>query len=455
MSAIITSVVTGGSNSHATTVAEVNAFRSDFCSPGIVGVFTNTSGVAPSTGSYAVNQDASPDMGVTVTAGSAYITATPAGQLSQLLRAYMASNTTSYTISANSSGSTKYDWIYLSVDATKANNPASDASDVTSIYTSRSSSNTADNGTPPTYGLILAVVTVVNGASSISNASIQDRRSNAALTNSTASTFDLDYVRSGCVWSGDSYASTLNASMTGGYVRIGGVTLTVAPVTARAFTASKDTYVDLSNNGDGTAAFTYTTVSNNAASPALSAGAIRIAIIVTGAGNIAAAGSVNQGQESRVLPIASSIPYQVTDSIGNLICNRDPNSKLLGYRQTVADFSTSSATLVDITGLNFSCNIPTGRRIKISFAIPQYDTATAGTVAFGVVDVTGSSTITEPNSNPGNTIAQTIYYEQPYTVPSSGIRNFKLQVQTSAGTFHTNAAALGSGGPAHFKVELY
>lgn len=120
-------------------------------------------------------------MGVTIKAGQAYITATPSSQDSQVLRARASSDYTSYTINANSSGSTKYDWIYLKVDTTKANNPASDASDVTSIYTSRSSSNTTDNGTPPTYGLLLAVVTVANGASSITNSNITDKRFNTSI----------------------------------------------------------------------------------------------------------------------------------------------------------------------------------------------------------------------------------------------------------------------------------
>lgn len=120
-------------------------------------------------------------MGVTIKAGQAYISATPSSQGAQVLRARAAADYTAYTINANASGSTKYDWIYLSVDATKANNPAADASDVTSIVTSRSSSNSTDNGSPPTYGLLLAIVTVANGASSITNSNITDKRFNASV----------------------------------------------------------------------------------------------------------------------------------------------------------------------------------------------------------------------------------------------------------------------------------
>jgi hypothetical protein len=177
---LITSVVTGGTNSHTTTSEEANALATDFVTQGVVGAITLNSG-SGGTGSFCVNADGTPDMGVTIKSGQAYITATPSSQDSQVLRVRATSDYTAYTINANSSGSTKYDWIYLKVDTTKANNPAADASDVTSLFTSRSSSNTTDNGSPPTYGLLLAVVTVANGASSITNSNISDKRFNTSI----------------------------------------------------------------------------------------------------------------------------------------------------------------------------------------------------------------------------------------------------------------------------------
>lgn len=184
-STITTSVVTGGTNSHATTSAEANAVATDFIHYGVSGPISLNSGSGGS-GSFCVNAQGTPAMFVDVKAGSAWITATPSGQVSQKLRAYMSADYTSYAISSNSSGSTKYDWIYLKVDPTASNNPASDASDVTSLYTSRSSSNTTDNGSPPTYGVLLAVVTVANGASSITNSNISDKRTTATFRSSPA-----------------------------------------------------------------------------------------------------------------------------------------------------------------------------------------------------------------------------------------------------------------------------
>lgn len=182
---ILTSVVTGGSNNHTTIAEEVNAYATDFVTQGVVGTFSLNAG-SGGTGSFCVNADASPDMGVTVKAGQAYITATPSSQGSQVLRARASADYTTYVINANASGSTKYDWIYLSVSATNANVPSATADNVTSIYTSRSSSNSTDNGTPPTYGILLAVVTVANAASSITNSNISDRRIQASV--STAGT---------------------------------------------------------------------------------------------------------------------------------------------------------------------------------------------------------------------------------------------------------------------------
>lgn len=177
---IITSIVTGGASSHTTIAEEANVISTDFVTQGVVGAITLNTG-SGGTGSFCVNADASPDMGITIKAGQAYITATPSSQDSQVLRARASSDYTAYTINANASGSTKYDWIYLSVSATNANVPSSDASNVTSIVTSRSSSNSTDNGTPPTYGLLLAIVTVANAASSITNSNITDKRFNASI----------------------------------------------------------------------------------------------------------------------------------------------------------------------------------------------------------------------------------------------------------------------------------
>lgn len=177
---LITSILTGGVNNHETTAEEANALATDFISEGIVGAIANTSGVAPATGGFAVNATGTPDTNIQISAGTAYVTATPSTQGSQTIRVKN-SATITQAISANSSGSTKYDWVYLSVDATNANAPNTAGDNVASITVSRSSSAASDDGTPPTYAILLAVVTVANGFSTITNSVIRDSRTRCTV----------------------------------------------------------------------------------------------------------------------------------------------------------------------------------------------------------------------------------------------------------------------------------
>lgn len=264
--------------------------------------------------------------------------------------------------------------------------------------------------------------------------------------------FPYDYVVSGCVWSGDAYGSTRVASMTAGVVVINGNPITVAAVTSRTFTASKDTYVDVLDAGDGTGTVVYTEATNNAASSALAANSIRIGIIITGAGNIADAGSVNQGQESKVLPIASSIPYAVTDSLGNLICPRDPQRKVLGYRQRLT--SATATTIAQVTGVSVPVIIPTGRKVKISVSGESVSNNSTGA---GVTVSVWSGVV-----NSGTRLADSIVssvsgvqYPLSFSVihtPSSASTTFNLGLDnTGANTATINATSTS---PIVLMVEL-
>lgn len=177
------------------------------------------------------------------------------------------------------------------------------------------------------------------------------------------------HVVKGMVWS---VASGLNGAMTAGIAWTVNTTTSmgtrhsVSAIVSQAFTVSKDTYVDLTNAG----VITYTEVANNAASPALAANSIRIAIVVTNATVIVATG-INQGEETKILPIASGTAYSVVDSLGNLICSRDPLTRIIGLRQvTVAQ--TVTGTLVDATGLNMNIIVPVGRKVEIDLYVSGY-----------------------------------------------------------------------------------
>ena len=128
-----------------------------------------------------------------------------------------------------------------------------------------------------------------------------------------------DYLASGGVITGDSYGVNKNASMTALIAIIGGKYVTSSAVSARSYTASKDTYVDVDNTG----ALTYTEVANNAASPALAANNIRLAMVVTGATTIASASKIAQYYNGTTTDV-----YYNTDSLGNALTPNSPNFKL-------------------------------------------------------------------------------------------------------------------------------
>ncbi len=268
--------------------------------------------------------------------------------------------------------------------------------------------------------------------------------------------YAYDYVVSGCVWSGDSYGSTRAGSMTSGVVVINGNPITVAAVSAHTFTASKDTYVDVLDAGDGTGTVVYTEATNNAASAALASNSIRVGIIVTGASNIANAAAVNQGQEDRVLPIASSVPYAVTDSLGNLICPRDPNRKVLGYRQITADVTTTSTSATQATGLSCPVIIPTGRKVTIWFGDGNVFNSTAGDARINaqIWDGTvGSGTKLQGGEYRRPSSAESIpMLLHAFTTPTSSSKTYNIGF--NAVTSGTASLAATSTSPVFIKVEL-
>jgi microcystin-dependent protein len=109
-------------------------------------------------------------------------------------------------------------------------------------------------------------------------------------------------VPGGLVWS---LISALNGTMTGGTVYTNGVRITVSSIVTKAFTASKDTYVDVNTSGT----VVYTEVANGATTGmTLSAGFVRIAKIVTSGVAI------------------TSIVQGGVDPLGNLIYNLSPTA---------------------------------------------------------------------------------------------------------------------------------
>lgn len=227
--AITTSVCTGGTNSHTESSENMNALATDFISEGVVGSVTNTSGVSPATGAFAVNAQGTPNMTVAVTQGIAYVTGTPTGGNSQTFRVNMDASQ-NVTVSANSSGSTKYDWLYIKLDPTYMQNPDVSAQSVASLVTSRSTSSSTDDGTPPTYGYLLAKITVTNGAVSITNSNITDSRTRTGvnqLDNATNNIVLGNQLATSAVTLGYASSTSTYSITNAGYNDVTGLSVTV------------------------------------------------------------------------------------------------------------------------------------------------------------------------------------------------------------------------------------
>lgn len=255
----------------------------------------------------------------------------------------------------------------------------------------------------------------------------------------------VSFVYSGLAWTADSAGVNRNASMTAGVIYINGRRLSISAVNGRTFTASKDTYVDVLDNQDGTGTVVYTEATNNAASAALAANSARIGIIITGATFIASAASINQGTVDKLLPIASSRPYIVTDSLGNRICNRDPLGKTLGYAATTSNFSTAALVATQITGLSVPFIAPSGFNVKLTFGAQRTSiNAATGNAFFGVCDgvvsattlqqVIASAIASGANIPPSNAVVLS---------PTSGLHTYngEYHVDANTGTLTATTAA--------------
>lgn len=314
----------------------------------------------------------------------------------------------------------------------------------------------AEHNQDGTHGAVTATSVVSSGAvtgttltgTSLVNTGDAQLRSTSLET--IRSETEFDYVASGCVWTADAAGSTLLASMTSGVVYIGGRRVTVNAVSNRAFTASRDTYIDVGTDGT----VDYSEVTNNNASPALAASHIRLGIIVTGGSSIANAAAINQGQEDKVLPIASSIPYTVTDSLGNLICTRDPQRKVLGYRQILSAYAgtTNAGSGDDVTGLSVPF-ISDGLRKVVAKVGGKGIKSTAGagqTVSVRILESTTElASVTQQITTNGYDLNPTV--ESKLLTPSAGLHTYKTNLlQSAAGTQTLTGTSTA---PAYIKVE--
>lgn len=289
--------------------------------------------------------------------------------------------------------------------------------------------------------------------SQIQSASIVATAFNANINpNTLLNETSFPFITSGLVWTADSAGASLNGSMTSGILYYNGTRVSVNSIVAHAFTASKDTYIDIDINGN----VTYQEVTNNAASPALTANSIRVAIVVTGA-TIAAATSINQGQETIVLPIASSVPYSVQDSLGNLICPRDPGSKrTIGYRQQIINATNANNTDTLIPALSCPVIVPARRKVRVTAFSGQSSNSSTGINVLTIYDTTAGAigsgaTLLQQSNSGGVASSQGLNACDRELTPLVTSNTYQAAIR---GTSGTTTFTGGATTPIWIKVEL-
>lgn len=150
----------------------------------------------------------------------------------------------------------------------------------------------------------------------------------------------LTTANSGYVYSGCTPATSANltsdVSACTAYVNGYRVTRTA---TSQTYTASRDTYLDISQ----TAAYTQAAVANGAAAPAVTANSIRLALVVTDADNIT---SVTDQANRRIPNLI--VPSNYRDG---LLVSQDSTSAITVF-PGVAEINNSSVSKTTVTTLN-------------------------------------------------------------------------------------------------------
>jgi hypothetical protein len=250
-----------------------------------------TTGGVKGSGDLLVIENGTPNKTVKISAGTIYIDfVDPVAEGARKYLGFIETGSEqNVTITDNTSGSARIDLIVAYVDTSAATQDDSDNNGALKFA--------AIPGTPaatpaiPTDATVtgilgagvpwrpLARVAVANGFTSIINANITDMRSYTSDQETVLDDTSVDFVATGLVWS---QSSGLIGTMTLGHAYIGGHLIN-KPNFTHTFAVSKDTYIDLPNTALPTVNddLTYTAVTNGAAAPALAAGSIRLAKVVT------------------------------------------------------------------------------------------------------------------------------------------------------------------------------
>lgn len=138
-----------------------------------------------------------------------------------------------------------------------------------------------------------------------------------------------------------------------------------------------------------------------------------------------------------------------TDTSGNVTVS----APTLGYAQITSNFTTTSTSQVQVTGLTVTVTIPAGgRRVKITaFARDVYN----GSVSYNVLGIwdgaVGSGTLLSAAQNGSAANNSSTLMAVAVGTPAPGSKTYNVGLNCSAGTAQLDAAAIY---PAFILVEL-
>jgi len=126
----------------------------------------------------------------------------------------------------------------------------------------------------------------------------------------------------------------------------------------------------------------------------------------------------------------------------------------LGYAQITSDFTTTSTTAVQVTGLSVTVTIPAGgRRVKITAYTTTVSSNTSAVTIITLWDgaVVSGTQIGQANRNTINTASNNDQLMcMAIVTPAAGSKTYNVGLHTTAGTATLGAAA---NGPAFILVE--
>jgi hypothetical protein len=195
--------------------------------------------------------------------------------------------------------------------------------------------------------------------SAVSTSKLADNAVTEAKMQSRASEYLADFVASGGV-------IAQSAGLTGTFSNIvyyiDGIRYTKSSVANKAYTASKDTYVDIDSSGN----VTYNEVANGASAPSLSAGNIRLAKVVTSGAAI------------------TSVTQTGSDSLGNLLRNLEPyfQSSWQSWTPTWTNLTVGNGTL------DYARYKQVGKNVEFRLKFTLGSTSSVGTTPSFTLPVT-------------------------------------------------------------------